>query len=82
MDSFLSSWGKHSRLIPIDIIGHGQNRSTDRSNRVSNEAAAKTLNLILDQLEIEKVDFFGYSMGGRLALTLQLQYPREFVSLF
>ncbi|MDR7077694.1 2-succinyl-6-hydroxy-2,4-cyclohexadiene-1-carboxylate synthase [Neobacillus niacini] len=75
--SFCSVWGKHSRLIIPDIIGHGQTELPEDLNRYQMEAAAADLIFILDQLGIEKVDMLGYSMGGRLALTLAITYPER-----
>jgi 2-succinyl-6-hydroxy-2,4-cyclohexadiene-1-carboxylate synthase len=72
---FCEYWGQHSKLIMPDIIGHGQTRSPNKSNRFKIEAAAKDLKKILDKLEVDKVDLLGYSMGGRLALTFAILFP-------
>ena len=74
---FCSVWGRHSRLIIPDIIGHGQTGSPHDLIRYQMEAAAADLIFILDQLGIEKVDLLGYSMGGRLALTFAITYPER-----
>ncbi|WHX99698.1 2-succinyl-6-hydroxy-2,4-cyclohexadiene-1-carboxylate synthase [Neobacillus sp. DY30] len=72
---FVPIWGKHSKLIIPDIIGHGQTESPNDLNRYEIESAAKDLIMILDHLEIDQIDLLGYSMGGRLALTLAIVYP-------
>ncbi|WP_419955846.1 2-succinyl-6-hydroxy-2,4-cyclohexadiene-1-carboxylate synthase [Neobacillus niacini] len=74
---FCQVWGKHSKLIIPDIIGHGKTDSPEDLNRYQIESAAEDLILLLDQLEIEKFDLLGYSMGGRLALTLAILYPER-----
>jgi 2-succinyl-6-hydroxy-2,4-cyclohexadiene-1-carboxylate synthase len=74
---FCPVWGKHSKLIIPDIIGHGETESPEDINRYKIESAAEDLILLLDQLEIEKIDLLGYSMGGRLALTLAILYPER-----
>ncbi|MFP7300461.1 2-succinyl-6-hydroxy-2,4-cyclohexadiene-1-carboxylate synthase [Neobacillus niacini] len=75
--SFCSSWGRHSKLIIPDIIGHGRSESPEDIHRYSIEGAAYDLNLLLNKLEIEQIDLLGYSMGGRLALTFALLYPKR-----
>ncbi|WHY66075.1 2-succinyl-6-hydroxy-2,4-cyclohexadiene-1-carboxylate synthase [Neobacillus sp. SuZ13] len=72
---FHESWGKSTKLIIPDIIGHGKTESPEALNRYQMDAAASDLNTILVQMGIEQVDLLGYSMGGRLALTFALLYP-------
>lgn len=74
---FFPVWGKHSRLIIPDIVGHGKTESPEDINRYRMEATAEDLILLLDHLGIEQVDLLGYSMGGRLALALALLYPER-----
>jgi 2-succinyl-6-hydroxy-2,4-cyclohexadiene-1-carboxylate synthase len=74
---FCSVWGKHSRLIIPDIIGHGKTESPEDINRYKMEAAAADLIMLLDHLKIEQIDLLGYSMGGRLALTIAILYPER-----
>jgi 2-succinyl-6-hydroxy-2,4-cyclohexadiene-1-carboxylate synthase len=74
---FCPVWGKHSKLIIPDIIGHGKTDSPEDINYYQIESAAKDLILLLDQLEIDQIDLLGYSMGGRLALTLAILYPER-----
>ncbi|MEH7272212.1 2-succinyl-6-hydroxy-2,4-cyclohexadiene-1-carboxylate synthase [Neobacillus vireti] len=74
---FCPVWGKHSRLIIPDIVGHGQTELSEDINRYKMEAVAADLIFILDRLEIEKIDILGYSMGGRLALTIAILYPHR-----
>lgn len=72
---FCPVWGKHSKLIIPDIIGHGKTESPEDIYYYEMEAAAADLIMLLDQLEIEQFDLLGYSMGGRLALTIAILYP-------
>ncbi|SDN89838.1 2-succinyl-6-hydroxy-2,4-cyclohexadiene-1-carboxylate synthase [Bacillus sp. OK048] len=74
---FCTVWGKHSRLIIPDIIGHGKTEAPEEIHRYSIEAAAADMIVLLDQLEIAQIDVLGYSMGGRLALTIALLYPER-----
>jgi 2-succinyl-6-hydroxy-2,4-cyclohexadiene-1-carboxylate synthase len=72
---FCERWGRYSKLIIPDIIGHGTTESPDALNRYQIDAAASDLKGILDQMGFKQVDILGYSMGGRLALTFALLFP-------
>jgi 2-succinyl-6-hydroxy-2,4-cyclohexadiene-1-carboxylate synthase len=74
---FCSIWGKHSKLIIPDIIGHGETDSPKDVHRYTIELAANDLLKLLDELEIEQTDLLGYSMGGRLALTFAILFPER-----
>lgn len=74
---FCPVWGRHSKLIIPDIIGHGASESPEDVNRYTIESVAQDLILLLDQLEIDQIDLLGYSMGGRLALTIAILYPER-----
>jgi 2-succinyl-6-hydroxy-2,4-cyclohexadiene-1-carboxylate synthase len=74
---FYRDWGKHSKLIIPDLIGHGKTESPHNASRYKMEFAAKDLLGILDQLGIDQVDLLGYSMGGRLALTFAILFPKR-----
>jgi 2-succinyl-6-hydroxy-2,4-cyclohexadiene-1-carboxylate synthase len=74
---FCPYWASHSKLIIPDIIGHGETESPEDLNRYKMESTAKDLIMLLDLLEIEKIDLLGYSMGGRLALTIAILYPER-----
>jgi 2-succinyl-6-hydroxy-2,4-cyclohexadiene-1-carboxylate synthase len=69
---FCPVWGRHSKLIIPDIIGHGATESPEDMKRYTIESVAEDLILLLDQLEINQIDVLGYSMGGRLALTIAI----------
>ncbi len=73
--SFCGQWGGTSKLIIPDIIGHGQTESPLDVERYSMEAAVHDLKGILEQLNVERVDLLGYSMGGRLALSFAMHFP-------
>lgn len=74
-NSFIPAWGKHSKLIMPDLIGHGKTDSPVDLKYYSIQSVASDLANLLDQLQVEKVDLLGYSMGGRLALTFAFLYP-------
>lgn len=74
---FCEHWGKHSRMIMPDLIGHGKTEAPESADRYKIELAACDLRAILDELAIEQVDLLGYSMGGRLAITFTILYPER-----
>lgn len=74
---FQPYWEEHANVIAIDIIGHGKTDSPDDVKKYDIEAMADAIYQMLKQLNIEKADVLGYSMGGRLALTFALKYKRR-----
>ena len=61
------------RVLVWDQRGFG--RSTDRAGQGGPEAATADLRALLEQLEIERADVVGQSMGGWAALGLALAEP-------
>lgn len=60
--------------LAIDLPGHGQTRF---SSAYSLPKTAAAIVEWLDQRQIEQANLVGYSMGGRLALYLALNYPER-----
>lgn len=75
--SYVKRW-KHYRLIVIDLPGHGQ---THTEVPVSTESFCEDVSELLTQLEIKRCHIVGYSMGGRMALSFAMLYPRQVVLL-
>lgn len=69
------------KLIVIDIIGHGQSASPVDPLRYQIEEVVRDLVLILNEMNIEKVNLLGYSMGGRLALSFAMIHPNQVIKL-
>jgi 2-succinyl-6-hydroxy-2,4-cyclohexadiene-1-carboxylate synthase len=63
------------KTILIDIIGHGLTDCPNDYSRYKMEEVVEDLANILDQLQIERANFLGYSMGGRLALSFAAIHP-------
>lgn len=74
---FYESWGKQSKLIAVDIIGHGKTEIPDDPERFKMLSVVDDLFLIMEKLKISKADILGYSMGGRLALSFAAKYPTK-----
>lgn len=69
------------RLIAPDLLGHGETDAPDDPHRYRMESAAADIAALIDAETDEPVDLFGYSMGGRLALYIALNYPNRIRSL-
>lgn len=69
--AFLSAAGY--RVIAPDQIGWGL--STKPNTKYTFEMLANNSKLLLDSLEVDKVNVIGHSMGGMLATRFALMYP-------
>jgi pimeloyl-ACP methyl ester carboxylesterase len=68
-------------LIIIDARGHGKSDKPHRPEAYTMDERAGDVTSVLDTLQIEKTNFFGYSYGGRVAYELGKCLPERIVSL-
>src|SRR6266540_677931 len=71
--AFLPTLTKTHQVIAIELQGHGHTNDIDRPltfEQMADDAAA-----LLKQLKIKDADFFGYSMGGTVALGVAIRHP-------
>ncbi|MGE5802124.1 MAG: alpha/beta fold hydrolase [Gemmatimonadota bacterium] len=61
------------RVIGIELQGHGHTEDIDRPLRYAQ--LADDVAELLSQLKVESADFFGYSLGGAVALHLAQRHP-------
>jgi 2-succinyl-6-hydroxy-2,4-cyclohexadiene-1-carboxylate synthase len=61
--------------LSVDLPGHGQTRFAGDYGMAN---TAQLVIHLLDELQLAQVQLVGYSMGGRLALYLALQFPLRF----
>lgn len=71
-DSFLKYFEEEFRVIAIDIPGHGE--SDVFSGIHTMELMADTINLVLENLGIDKCFMFGHSMGGYITMAFYELY--------
>ncbi len=76
----LPNWIKtlkdENRLILIDCRGHGKSdKSTDPAQY--GMKMLEDITKLMDNLSIEKANFFGYSMGARLTLYTLINHPER-----
>jgi len=61
---------KDYRIIVLDMPGHG------KSDYQKNIDIIEDLNLIVNELKIERVNLVGHSLGGLFSLQFALRYPK------
>jgi pimeloyl-ACP methyl ester carboxylesterase len=64
---------KNRQVIAVELQGHGHTADIDRP--LSYEHMADDTAALLKHLKIERADFFGYSMGGNVALAIAIRHP-------
>src|SRR5918998_758386 len=69
----LPELAKTRRVIAFEMQAHGHTADIDRP--LSMEQMADDTAAALQQLGIEKADFFGYSMGAGIALQVAIRHP-------
>ena len=65
---------KNRQVIAVELQGHGHTADIDRP--LIPEQLADDVAALLKCLEIEQADFFGYSMGGNVALAVAIRHPK------
>ncbi|GAB4436296.1 MAG: alpha/beta hydrolase [Anaerolineae bacterium] len=69
----LPELAKTRQVIAFELQGHGHTADIDRP--LSYEQMADDTAAALQQLGIEKADFFGYSMGSAVVLQVAIRHP-------
>ena len=65
---------KGRKVIAVELQGHGHTADIDRP--LTCEQMADDTAALLKELKIEQADFFGYSMGGTVALAVAIRHPK------
>ncbi|MDQ0231105.1 2-succinyl-6-hydroxy-2,4-cyclohexadiene-1-carboxylate synthase [Metabacillus malikii] len=71
----------HIRVIALDMLGHGKSDSPAEPSRYEMEEIVQDIIEILNVLKIDKANVLGYSMGGRVALSLAVLHPNRVAKL-
>jgi pimeloyl-ACP methyl ester carboxylesterase len=69
--SILAALAERRQVIAIELQGHGH--TADIGRETSLDYLAGDVVALLGQLGIDKADFFGYSLGGLVDLTLAIR---------
>jgi 2-succinyl-6-hydroxy-2,4-cyclohexadiene-1-carboxylate synthase len=67
--------------LTLDLPGHGKTQVLGEEEYYTMANTAHALINLLDELKIAKCFLVGYSMGGRLALYLTLNFPQRFLKV-
>jgi pimeloyl-ACP methyl ester carboxylesterase len=71
--ALLPTLAKNRQVIAVELQAHGRTADIDRP--LSYEQMADVTAGLLQYLKIENADFFGYSMGGSVALQVAIRHP-------
>jgi pimeloyl-ACP methyl ester carboxylesterase len=71
--AILPALAERRQVIGIELQGHGHTADIDRE--ISLDYLAGDVVALLGQLGIDKADFFGFSLGGLVNLTLAIRHP-------
>jgi 2-succinyl-6-hydroxy-2,4-cyclohexadiene-1-carboxylate synthase len=76
-DPVRSGLRHHGKTLAVDLIGHGKSPKPDDVAAYKMSACIDQILALLDKLVIRTVWLVGYSMGGRVALTLAVRHPER-----
>jgi len=65
-------------VIALDCRGHGESEKPHDPTAYETDIMAADVVRLLDHLEIERADFLGYSMGGRIGTEALYRHPERF----
>ena len=68
------------RLILVDARGHGASDKPHVTSAYSKELQATDVVAVLENLNVRRADYWGYSMGGRIGFALAQYAPEQFRS--
>ncbi|MGH2319566.1 2-succinyl-6-hydroxy-2,4-cyclohexadiene-1-carboxylate synthase [Planococcus sp. SE5232] len=64
-----------SKIVLIDLIGHGETDCPEAVECYSMERQLKDLDALFGQMNLDRLTLVGYSMGGRTALAYACRFP-------
>ena len=73
-EDFVPFFSDEHYCISLDLPGHGRTKAEHRDDYSMNRCAAGITGL-LDSLAVSQANVIGYSMGGRLALYMAVNFP-------
>jgi pimeloyl-ACP methyl ester carboxylesterase len=80
MPGWVDALKNENRLVLMDCRGHGQSDKPKDPDQYGKKMEEDIIGL-MDHLSMDNANFFGYSMGSRLSLSLLLRVPERFKSV-
>lgn len=83
-DSIARFFSKKHYCLAIDLPGHGKTQNLNDNSTIDDyriENCAANIISLIDKLHFTKTNLIGYSMGGRLAFYLAVNYPDRFTKV-
>ena len=77
---YVEKLSPYFRLILMDALGYGESDKPIDPLQYTSVRRAEDLIAVLDALKIDKVHFFGNSIGGSVGFVLAHLYPKRFFS--
>lgn len=77
---FIEPMTKNNQLILVDFIGQGQ--STKEYKQFYHDLQVDLVEDFLDHISLDKVNLFGISYGGEIAIQYTLKHPERVKKLF
>ena len=77
---FVDELQKFYRLVLIDARGHGHSSKPHDTEKYHLQLRVSDITAVMDHLGIDKANYLGYSMGGRIGFGLILHAPARFES--
>ncbi len=83
-----AGWAEHAAVfahghatVAVDLLGHGLSDAPDDPQRHGIGYATEDVLSVLDALGIQRAGLLGYSMGGRVAISLAIVAPERLSAL-
>ncbi|BAZ90939.1 alpha/beta hydrolase fold protein [Raphidiopsis curvata NIES-932] len=80
-DNVIKLLNNNFSYLTVDLPGHGKTEVLGGNDYYRMENTAQAIINLLDELKIEKCFLVGYSMGGRIALYLTINFPERFIKV-
>ena len=80
-EGYVDSLKNECQLILMDARGHGKSDKPHEVEAYDSEKRAGDVIAVLDALGIDRTNYFGYSMGGRLGYEIAKYFPSRVKSL-
>jgi len=78
---YIAQLSQQHRVITVDVRGHGASEKPTHPAGYAIASSARDICAVLDHLDIYRAHYIGYSLGGRIGLTVAATAPERLTSL-